>query len=216
MMIENRDIRQRDLVPANLAEMEATVVGVGAIGRQVAIQLAAIGIGKLILVDFDTVDPENLAPQGFLEKDLGSPKVEAVAKLCKEINSEIKIVPVNNKFHHTFASRILFCCVDSISTRERIFNQTIDKIQMFIDGRMSAECLRVLIADDAKSQEHYKTTLFAQNEAFRGSCTSKSTVYCANIAAGLMVSKMMTSLRGCDISKDISLNLTTDDFIIMD
>ena len=40
--------------------MPATVVGVGAIGRQVALQLAAIGIPKLQLIDHDTVEPVNL------------------------------------------------------------------------------------------------------------------------------------------------------------
>ncbi|MBE3097256.1 MAG: ThiF family adenylyltransferase [Planctomycetes bacterium] len=42
-----------------LAECRATVVGVGAIGRQVALQLAAIEIPWLQLVDFDTVEESN-------------------------------------------------------------------------------------------------------------------------------------------------------------
>ena len=48
--------RQRDLVPAErLAQCRITVVGVGAIGRQVALQLTAIGATSIQLVDFDTV-----------------------------------------------------------------------------------------------------------------------------------------------------------------
>ena len=42
---DERYSRQRDIVPAErIAECKATVIGVGAIGRQVALQLAAIGI----------------------------------------------------------------------------------------------------------------------------------------------------------------------------
>jgi molybdopterin/thiamine biosynthesis adenylyltransferase len=45
---------------AIFAACRATVVGVGAIGRQVALQLAAMGICWLQLVDFDIVEPANL------------------------------------------------------------------------------------------------------------------------------------------------------------
>jgi hypothetical protein len=40
--ISQRDVRQRDIVPpARLATVRATVIGVGSVGRQVALQLAA-------------------------------------------------------------------------------------------------------------------------------------------------------------------------------
>ena len=47
--------RQRDLVPLQqLTGIQATVIGVGAIGRQVALQLAAVGVSRLQLIDFDS------------------------------------------------------------------------------------------------------------------------------------------------------------------
>jgi molybdopterin/thiamine biosynthesis adenylyltransferase len=53
-----RDSRQRDLVPPDrLADCHALVIGVGAIGRQVALQLAALGMPRLTLVDPDDVLP---------------------------------------------------------------------------------------------------------------------------------------------------------------
>jgi len=46
--------RQKDIVPAErIAAAKATVIGVGAIGRQVALQLTAMGVPWLQLVDFD-------------------------------------------------------------------------------------------------------------------------------------------------------------------
>ena len=50
---------------------KATVIGVGAIGRQVALQLTAIVIRWLQIVDFDTVEPSKLASQCYWEDDLG-------------------------------------------------------------------------------------------------------------------------------------------------
>jgi molybdopterin-synthase adenylyltransferase len=52
----DRDVRQRDLVsPERLAACHAVVIGVGAIGRQVALQLAALGMPLLLLYDHDAV-----------------------------------------------------------------------------------------------------------------------------------------------------------------
>ena len=58
----NRFERQADLVPqSRLQELLVTVIGVGAIGRQVALQLAAIGVRRLQLIDFDRVELTNVA-----------------------------------------------------------------------------------------------------------------------------------------------------------
>ena len=70
--IEERFSRQRDIVPAErLTSCKASVIGIGAIGRQVALQLVAVGISWLQLIDFDAVEVSNLASQGYLESTLG-------------------------------------------------------------------------------------------------------------------------------------------------
>ena len=90
---KERYMRQKDIVPVErLANCKATVIGIGAIGRQIALQLTAMGIPWLQLVDFDNVDASNLASQGYLEADFEKPKVEATALLCKQINSSIEIL----------------------------------------------------------------------------------------------------------------------------
>ena len=78
----DRFLRQQDLVPQDrLQLLTAAVIGVGAIGRQVAIQLAALGVRRLQLIDFDTVEPTNVTTQGYFHADLGRPKVDATAGL---------------------------------------------------------------------------------------------------------------------------------------
>lgn len=215
-MIEDRDIRQRDLIPAEeLQQAKAIVIGVGAIGRQVAIQLSAVGVGRIKLIDFDAVGPENLAPQGFMEKDIGQPKVNAVTDICRAINSEINIAPTNARFNSLhFTGGVLFCCVDSIETRKRIFEATEKRFDLFVDGRMSAEFMRILTAYDDKSKEFYKSELFPANEAHRGACTAKSTIYCANVAAGMMVAQFAKWLRGIrPLDCDIHLNTLTNEMM---
>jgi sulfur carrier protein ThiS adenylyltransferase len=57
----NRFQRQEDLVPRErMADIKTTVIGVGAIGRQAALQLVAIGAPQLQIIDFDLVDLTNV------------------------------------------------------------------------------------------------------------------------------------------------------------
>src|SRR5438105_9283423 len=90
--LSDRDIRQRQIVPPEkLAACHALVIGVGAIGRQVALQLAAVGVPSLDLVDDDSVGVENLASQAYWQCDLGTPKVEATAEACRLLNPAVEL-----------------------------------------------------------------------------------------------------------------------------
>jgi len=212
-VIANRDIRQRDLVPPEkLAKIRATVIGVGSGGRQVSLLLAAIGLPKITLIDHDTVEPENLAAQGYHEADLGRLKVDAMKDICTAINSSIEVNTIGRKFRSTdFSGGVLFCCVDKIETRSSIFNSVKGRVDLWIDARMSAEYMRIFTVYDDASRKHYLTTLFPASEAYRGSCTAKTTIYCANVSAGIRVSQFAKWLRGCDLDMEIDLNLLTNE-----
>ena len=79
---------------------------------------------------------------------------------------------------------------------------------------MSAEVLRVLTACDAPSRGHYPSTLFSAGEAHAGACTAKSTIYCANIAAGMMLAQFTRHLRGLPVDHDLQLNLLTSELTV--
>jgi len=161
--LADRDIRQRDLVPAGkLAECHGLVVGVGAIGRQVALQLASMGIKHLTLVDHDTVDVVNLAPQGYTPRDLNQPKVEATARWCQKLHPEIAIQTVAERFRRSSArdlgsehKLIAFCCVDSISARKLVWDGLKDLAMFWADARMSGEVIRVLASPRPSVESHY-------------------------------------------------------------
>lgn len=210
--------RQRDIVPAErIADCKATVIGVGAIGRQVALQLTAMGIPWLQLIDFDVVEESNLASQGYLEDDLNKLKVDATSDLCWQINSNMEIQAVPERFRRSIEiGNVIFCAVDRIDVRRLIWQAVKDKVNFYCDGRMSAEVMRVLTACDFESRKHYPSTLFHAEEAFVGPCTAKTTIYCANIAAGLMVAQFTKYLRQLPIDADIQLNLLASEINVGD
>ena len=150
--IPDRDVRQRDLVPpGRLARCDAIVIGVGAIGRQVALQLAALGVERMTLYDDDVVQPENLAPQGYMPEDLQRPKVHATGELCRRIHPTLQVTRVAERFKRStplksLGNAVVFCCVDSIVTRRLIWETVRSSAHFFVDGRMSAEVMRVITA----------------------------------------------------------------------
>ena len=216
MSSNERYSRQRDVVPPDrLATCKATVIGVGAIGRQVALQLAAMGVPWLQLVDFDTVEESNLASQGYLEADLGRPKVEATGDLCRRVQQGLELLQVNGRFRRSMEiGNAVFCCVDKIDIRRTIWEAVKDQAAFFTDGRMSAEVLRVLTACDPASRKYYPSTLFAAGGAYAGACTAKTTIYCANIAAGLLLAQFAKHLRNFPVDPDIQLNLLTSEITV--
>lgn len=211
----NRDLRQRELVPPHkLAACHAIVIGVGAIGRQVALQLAAMGVASLELFDHDHVGPENLACQGFWNHQVGQAKVQATAEHCRLINPQLRLTTHSRRFARSCSRQLIsllsiaiFCCVDQIETRRLVWEALHQRAAFFVDGRMNAEVIRVLCAEDPARDQRYLATLFTPQEAHGGSCTAKSTIYTASIAAGLMLSQFTRWLRGLPVDPDLSLNL---------
>jgi sulfur carrier protein ThiS adenylyltransferase len=213
--LQDRDIRQREIVPPEpLATCHVLVIGVGAIGRQVALQLAAVGVPRLTLVDHDTVDVENLAPQAYWPADLGKAKVHCTRDLCVQINPSIELSVQPERFRGSMLRRlsgngrlVVFACVDSITTRGSIYEALRPKAALFVDGRMSAEVMRVLAVQRPASDSSYERTLFDASEAFAGSCTARSTIYAASLAASLMICQFTKWLRGLPLDRDVTFNL---------
>jgi len=70
------------------------MIGTGGLGSPLGLYLAAAGVGKLGLVDFDVVDESNLHRQVlFGESDVGRPKIEAAAERLHGVNPLIELVP---------------------------------------------------------------------------------------------------------------------------
>ena len=212
----DRFVRQTDLVPPlRLVGLTATVIGVGAIGRQVALQLAALGVRHLQLIDFDVVEVTNVTTQGYFAEDLSLQKVQATARIVNHIDPTINVVTISDRFRPRYSlGDIAFCCVDSIETRAAIWRSVQGLVRFWCDGRMLGEVVRILAVAGEAGRDHYPTTLFAASQAQPGSCTARSTIYTANLAAGLMVHQFTRWLRGLPTERDLTLNLLAAELIV--
>lgn len=94
--MEHRFVRTELVLGAeNLRKLQqaaVAVIGLGGVGGYTAEALARSGVGKLILIDHDTVTISNLNRQIVaLESTLGRPKAEVMAERIAQINPECQV-----------------------------------------------------------------------------------------------------------------------------
>ncbi|MGD0956663.1 MAG: molybdopterin-synthase adenylyltransferase MoeB [Candidatus Acidiferrales bacterium] len=75
-----------------LKQAKVLCIGTGGLGAPLGLYLAAAGVGRIGLVDFDVVDSTNLQRQVlFGTSDVGRPKIEAAADRLRNLNPDIQI-----------------------------------------------------------------------------------------------------------------------------
>ena len=76
-----------------LKAAKVLLVGTGGLGAPLGLYLAAAGIGRIGLVDFDVVDFTNLQRQVIhFTKDVGRPKIDSAAEKMQALNPNVEIV----------------------------------------------------------------------------------------------------------------------------
>jgi adenylyltransferase/sulfurtransferase len=75
-----------------IKQAKVLCIGTGGLGAPLGLYLAAAGVGRIGLVDFDVVDTTNLQRQVlFGTSDVGRPKTEAAAERLRNLNPDIRI-----------------------------------------------------------------------------------------------------------------------------
>lgn len=202
------------------------IVGCGAIGSHIARLLAHMGVPRLILVDPDTVSPENLGPQCYRPTDLNRHKVCALAEQLQEINPDILVSDFNRYFEPDIlqpfpaitespeapvCATIVFSCVDSMAARTTILDAYSDldvAASLLIDCRMGGESAFILTCDrDPDSLASYRKTLFPDSEAEPLPCGQTSSPHNAACCASLAVHALSLRLRGSTVRPITCLDL---------
>lgn len=78
-------------VHARVKRSSIGIAGVGGLGSSVAVALARTGVGRLVIADFDLVEPTNLNRQQYYLDQLGLPKVYALRDTLARINPHLHV-----------------------------------------------------------------------------------------------------------------------------
>ncbi|MEG0856183.1 MAG: thiamine biosynthesis protein ThiF [Terrisporobacter sp.] len=87
--------RHTPRVYEKLKRGKVAILGLGGLGSNIAISLSRIGVGKLVLVDYDVIEPSNLNRQQYYIEDIGKFKTEGMKEHIEKINPFIQIKTYN-------------------------------------------------------------------------------------------------------------------------
>ena len=93
-------------VHAQVKRATVSIAGVGGLGSAVAVALARIGVGRLVIADFDVVEPSNLNRQQFFVDQIGLPKVEALRGNLARINPYVEVSTFDGRLETGNIARI--------------------------------------------------------------------------------------------------------------
>lgn len=103
-----------------LFEKHVVIAGLGGVGSYTAESLARCGVGKITLIDFDTVSESNINRQLLaLISDIGKKKTELMKKRIENINPHIQVVTIDDYY--------------TLSLNRQIFSEKVDFVADAID-----------------------------------------------------------------------------------
>ena len=124
-----------------LKQSRVCVVGVGGLGNPITTRLAAMGVGKIRIVDRDVIELSNLHRQTmFDEDDVGQVKVETAAKKLRKLNNDIIIeeLPVSINDYTALDAvdgcDVVIDALDSVNARYSLNKACIEKKIPFVTG----------------------------------------------------------------------------------
>ena len=105
----------------------AVVIGAGGLGSPAALYLASAGVGRITLVDHDTVDLTNLQRQiAHTTERVGQPKVDSAAQAARAINPEVQVAAMQERANAALLDRlvpeaqVVLDCSDNYLTRQAV------------------------------------------------------------------------------------------------
>lgn len=126
-----------------LLDTKVLIIGCGGLGGEVAVHLAAAGLGEIHLIDFDVVDETNLHRQVFFnENDIRKSKADTIKKYISNQNSKVKIIALQEKITKLnvvgFISKVdyVFDCTDDLHTKYLINDACVLNNKLLIYGSL--------------------------------------------------------------------------------
>lgn len=194
------------------------IVGCGSVGATVAEHLVRLGLTNITLWDMDVVDPHNLTNQIFRHKDIGHPKVEALADILADINPDIKdtLKLYPKGWSGQQLSGYVFLCVDNIELRRQIVEKHMNNpyIKAMFDFRTRLEDAQHYAAD--WKDRDMKKNLLASMEFSHEEAMEETPVSACGVTLGVVttvraicalgVINFISFVRGCGIKKLINFD----------
>lgn len=209
----NLDLRRHmDLFDAyRFGDTPVHVIGAGATGSWLVLQLAKLGISNITVWDFDKVEEHNIPNQLFGLEHVGLYKAHALYMIVKEQTGlEIKIR--NEKFQQGRLSGYVFLMVDSMKGRWDIWTGSVkmkSAIKLLVEPRMGLNEARVYNVEPMNTTHHerYEACWYPDDEAEVSACgTSQSVITTAMLTASFCARQLVNHFNEVELFNEILID----------
>jgi molybdopterin/thiamine biosynthesis adenylyltransferase len=214
-----------ELFDADKFDTPVTVIGAGATGSWLVLQLAKLGITNITVYDFDVVEAHNIPNQAYNQLEisdkgncLGKSKVEALEDLVY-LATGTSIKAINEPFVDQRVAGYVFLMVDSMAARKSIFDASIRlkrNVKLLVEPRMGLDVGRVYNVDpmDLKQVESYEACWYSDDEAEVSACgTSMTVITTAMVIAGWCARQLINHVAGEELDNEILIDLKYNNIV---
>ncbi len=196
--------RRRSNDPPCVKTSNATVMSLDGVGRQVAVQLAALGVSQLQLVDHRTVSRRRQIAEGYDAEDVGRMRVHGTAQACHEINPMLEILSRSSRScRPQDLGDVVFCNADDEQACRCLRQCDLKSVKLVVLWHVSGPLIEVSTVRDLPRGFTLRK--------FESAKRSRPIVplHVASIAAGLAVDQFGRSANGRNRPQTLLLDLAT-------
>jgi adenylyltransferase/sulfurtransferase len=216
--------RQQRIAGWNQSALSAArviIAGAGALGNEAIKNLALMGVGHILIVDFDRIEISNLSRTAlFLEKDIGRAKAEVAAERAAQLNSEIQVRYINGDLFSDVGlgfyrhADLVVGALDNLAARSQVGLSCSLSGTAFLDGGMWAwggevrwfkggaeTCFECTLSDDDREHgfERRSCTGFRPSDDDEAVRRVPTTISTAAMIGGLLAQEAARYLCGREI-----------------
>lgn len=192
-------------------ETPVTVIGAGATGSWLVLQLAKLGISNITVYDFDVVEEHNIPNQLFGLQDVGKPKVEALAEYITH-QTGLEINAINERFESQYLEGYVFVMVDNMATRDKIWKRSVkfkSAVKLMVEPRMGLNEARVynVLPMNLEHHKRYEACWYPDDEAEVSACgTSMSVITTALLTASFCARQLINHFNDAGLDNEILID----------
>lgn len=175
------------------------IAGLGGIGSNLSYILCRQGYDTY-LYDFDIIEAVNIGSQMYSLKDIGKNKAQRAKELAADFGND-RYTALGKFEEDSPIDNIVFSCFDNMKYRKILFEKWYEnqlsktpeyrkenpnEINIYVDGRFTAENLQIYFVKSKADAELYKTTLFDDSEVDEAPCSYKATCQTGTLIGSLM------------------------------
>lgn len=156
-----------------LLDAHALVIGAGGLGSPVALYLGTAGVGRITIVDHDTVDLTNLQRQIAHDMSrVGRPKAESAAQSIAEINPEVTVVALQERAgpdrldELVATADVVIDCTDNFKTRHAVNTACVRHAKPLVSGAAIGFDAQISVYDTRSAEAPCYACLFPEDAAF--------------------------------------------------